>query len=331
MTRVRDALTAAPDIGGLTTVVTGGSRGLGLLLGRRFARYGCRVVLLVPDAADLDRAVRFAGRGAGGPVRGAVCDVRDAAAVRDRFAEIAEDEGGIDITVAAAGLLQVGPAEALGPDGFRRALDAVFTGALHTSLAALPHLRRSPVGGRLGLIGSVGAPVPVPHLVPYACARSAVGALAAGLRAEEAAHGVTVTAVHPGPVRTGAPLRAYFGGDRRREYAWFSALAGLPLLSMDAERAADRIVTGIRRRRPRIVLTPAARLGAVAGGVAPVTTGRLMAAVARALPRGDAPATVTGAEVAADDQPPAPRLRAVLGVLDARGAARCNARIRKDR
>ncbi|MFF9479290.1 SDR family NAD(P)-dependent oxidoreductase [Streptomyces sp. NPDC014733] len=331
MTRALDVLTAAPDIGGLTAVVTGGSRGLGLLLGRRLAQHGCRVVLLARDAAELDRAVRLAGRCAGGPVRGLVCDVRDAAAVRDRFAEIAEDGDGIDIVVANAGIIQVGPARALGTDGFRAALDSVFTGAVHTSLAALPHLRRSPVGGRLGLIGSVGALVPVPHLLPYSCAKSAVAALATGLGAEEAAHGVSVTAVHPGLMRTGSHLQAYFGGDRRREYAWFSALAGLPLLSMDAERAADRIVTGLRRRRPRIVLTPAARLAAVAGGVAPVATGRLLAAVARGLPRGDAPATMTGAEVAADDQPPAPRLRAALGVLNERAADRFNERIRKDR
>ncbi|MGW1838117.1 SDR family NAD(P)-dependent oxidoreductase [Streptomyces sp. BBFR2] len=331
MTRALDALRPVPDIGGLTAVVTGGSRGLGLLLGRRLAQHGCRVVLLARDAAELDRAVLLAGRAAGGPVRGLVCDVRDEAAVYDRFAEIAAAEGGIDLTIANAGIIQVGPATALGPDGFRAALDSVFTGALHTSLAALPYLRRSPVGGRLGLIGSVGALVPVPHLVPYACAKSAVASLAAGLHAEESPHGVTVTAVHPGLMRTGSHLQAYFGGDRRREYAWFSALAGLPLLSMDAERAADRIVGGMRRRRPRIVLTPAARIGAKLNGVAPVTTTRLMSAAARALPRGDAPATVTGAEVAAGDQPPAPRLRAVLGVLNERAADRFNERARKAR
>ncbi len=99
----------------------------------------------------------------------------------------------------------------------------------------------------------------MPHLLPYSCAKAAVGALAEGLYAEAARDGVSVTAVHPGLMRTGSHLHALFAGDRRREFAWFSALAGTPLISMDAHRAANRIVTAVQRRRVRLVLTPAAR------------------------------------------------------------------------
>ncbi|MGW7576067.1 SDR family NAD(P)-dependent oxidoreductase [Streptomyces sp. NPDC054765] len=319
-------LPAAPSIEGLTAVVTGGSRGLGLLLARQLLRRGCDVVLLARDDARLGRAVGRLAQWRGGTVRGVVCDVRDEAAVRERLAEIAEEHGGLDIVIANAGIIQVGPADALGPDGFQETMDAVFNGVLNTALAALPHLRRSPAGGRLALIGSVGGLLAVPHLVPYSCAKSAVAALAEGLHAEEGAHGVTVTAVHPGLMRTGSHLHALFGGDRRREYAWFSALAGAPVLSMNAERAADRIVSALQRRRPRLVLTPAARLGARAHGLAPVTTTRLVSAFARVLPRDGAGATVDGSTVAKGEQPPARRLRRVLGVLNERAADRFNQR-----
>ncbi|PJJ00561.1 short-subunit dehydrogenase [Streptomyces sp. 2333.5] len=315
-----------PSIEGLTAVVTGGSRGLGLLLARELLRRGCDVALLARDDAELGRAVDKLGPCRGGTVHGVVCDVRDRAAVRDRLAEIAGDRGGLDIVIANAGIIQVGPAEALGAEGFQDAMDSVFNGALNTSLAALPHLRRSPAGGRLVLIGSVGGLLAVPHLLPYSCAKSAVAALADGLHAEEAPHGVSVTAVHPGLMRTGSHLHAFFGGDRRREYGWFSAVAGAPLLSMNAERAADRIVTALQRRRPRLVLTPAARLGATAHGLAPVTTTRLVSAAARVLPRDGSRTTVRGSAVEAGEQPPAPRLRAVLGALNERAADRFNQR-----
>ncbi|MEU9482757.1 SDR family NAD(P)-dependent oxidoreductase [Streptomyces decoyicus] len=319
-------LPAAPSIEGLTAVVTGGSRGLGLLLARELLRHGCDVVLLARDDAELARAVGRLAQWRGGTVRGVVCDVRDRAAVQDRLAEIARDRDGLDIVIANAGIIQVGPADALGPDGFQEAMDSVFNGALNTALSALPHLRRSPAGGRLALIGSVGGLLAVPHLLPYSCAKSAVAALAEGLRAEEGPHGVSVTAVHPGLMRTGSHLHALFGGDRRREYAWFSALAGAPVLSMSAERAADRIVSALQRRRPRIVLTPAARLGARAHGLAPVTTTRLVSAFARVLPRDGARGTVDGSTVEAGEQPPARRLRRVLGALNERAADRFNQR-----
>ncbi|MEU8997663.1 SDR family NAD(P)-dependent oxidoreductase [Streptomyces caniferus] len=319
-------LRAAPSIEGLTAVVTGGSRGLGLLLARQLLRRGCDVVLLARNEAELGRAVARLAQWRGGTVRGAVCDVRDRAAVHDRLAEVARDHDGLDIVIANAGIIQVGPADALGPDGFQDAMDSVFNGSLNTALAALPHLRRSPAGGRLALIGSVGGLLAVPHLLPYSCAKSAVAALAEGLHAEEGAHGVSVTAVHPGLMRTGSHLHALFGGDRRREYAWFSALAGAPVLSMSAERAAERIVSAVQRRRPRIVLTPAARLGARAHGLAPVTTTRLTSALARVLPRDGARGTVDGSTVAAGEQPPARRLRSVLGALNERAADRFNQR-----
>lgn len=319
-------LPAAPSVEGLTAVVTGGSRGLGFLMARQLLSRGCDVVLLARDAAELDRAVGKLTRARGCVVRGVVCDVRDGAAVRECFAEIARPHGRLDIVIANAGIIQVGPAESLGAEGFRDAMDAIFRGALNTALAALPYLRRSPAGGRLALVGSVGGLLAVPHLLPYSCAKSAVAALAEGLHAEEAAHGVTVTGVHPGLMRTGSHLHARFGGDRRREYAWFQALAGAPVLSMNAERAAERIVSAVQRRRSRIVLTPAAKLGAVAHGVAPVFTTRLLSAVSRLLPRDGGSGTAEGLRIEAEEQPPARRLRGVLGVLNERAAGRFNQR-----
>ncbi|MEV1021085.1 SDR family NAD(P)-dependent oxidoreductase [Streptomyces sp. NPDC050264] len=322
--------TSAP-LHGLSSVVTGGSRGLGLLISDELVRRGCSVTLAARDAAELDRAAELLGqRHPGAPVRTTVTDVRDKKSVAELFRQTAAARGGVDIVVANAGIIQVAPAEDAGTTGFDDAMSTIFSGALHTSLEALPYLRESRAGGRLALIGSVGGLLAVPHLLPYSCAKAAVGALAEGLYVEAARAGVSVTAVHPGLMRTGSHLHAVFGGDRRREFAWFSALAGTPLVSMDAQRAADRIVTAVQRRRVRLVLTPAARAADKAHGLAPVLTARL-SHVANALlpaPQGE-PELRPGIDV----EPAAPRtlgerVRALGSALNDRAARAHNERHR---
>lgn len=310
----------------LSVLVTGGSRGLGLLLARQFARRGCDVTVAARDEDELDRAVVLLSGEARGAVTGRVCDVRDQAAVHDLVERTARSQGGLDVVMANAGIIQVGPADTTGAAGFRDSMETMFFGAVHTSLEALPYLRSSPAGGRLGLIGSLGGLLPVPHLLPYSCAKSAVGALAEGLRAEQTKNGVSVTAIHPGLMRTGSHLQAEFGGDAVREYRWFSALAGLPVLSMNAERAAERIVASVERRRPRLVLTPAAHVAAKAHGLAPVLVTRANSVFTRLLPESStaSPETVRGGRLERRPGGGRPRWQKALSCLNERASGRFN-------
>ncbi|MFJ5018243.1 SDR family NAD(P)-dependent oxidoreductase [Streptomyces griseoluteus] len=220
MTRSGDTL--AP---GMSALVTGGSRGLGLLIAGHLAGRGCEVTILARDSEELGRAMGWIHRRTGRTVRAVVCDVRDEGAVTAAVDEAAAAHGGLDVVIANAGVIQVAPAETAGSRAFHDAMATIFDGTLYTCLAALPHLRRSSHGGRLGLIGSVGALVSPPHLVPYSCAKAAVRALGEGLRAETAGSAVSVTTVHPGLMRTGSHLQAEFGGQSEEEYAWFSTLS----------------------------------------------------------------------------------------------------------
>ncbi|MCM2577182.1 SDR family NAD(P)-dependent oxidoreductase [Streptomyces meridianus] len=322
----------ASELQGLSAVVTGGSRGLGLLLARELGRAGCDVTIAARDGKELAAAAGLLAASHGVQVRTLVCDVRDRDAVHELMAQTAARAGGVDVVLANAGVIQVGPVGdgAVGVGEFRNAMETMFFGALHTSLEALPYLRRSPAGGRLALTGSIGGLMAVPHLLPYSCAKSAIGSLAEGLREEMAHRGVSVTAVHPGLMRTGSHLQAMFTGDTGREYAWFASLAGLPVLSMNAERAAARIVGAVERRRPRLVLTPAARLAARAHGVAPVLVTRANSVLARLLPAVDGTAPggvpVRGADVTMPGSAARSRLVGLCSRLNERAADRFNQR-----
>ena len=132
---------------------------------------------------------------------------------------------------------------------------------------------RSQGHGRIVTIASIGGKLSVPHLLPYSTAKFAAVGFSEGLRAELGSGPVTVTTVVPGLMRTGSHEQARFTGQAGKEFTWFALGASLPLLSMDAERAARQIIGAIRRRRAEIILTPAGQLVSRLAGIAPGLTG----------------------------------------------------------
>src|SRR6478752_1494517 len=88
-------------------VITGGSRGLGLVLARMLAAEGARVVLLARDLGELDRARRDI-EARGGWVLTLRCDIRRRGDVRAAVDRVVEQCRAIDVLVNNAGVIQVG-------------------------------------------------------------------------------------------------------------------------------------------------------------------------------------------------------------------------------
>ena len=251
-------------------LITGGSRGLGLALARAFAREGCRLVLCARDAQELDWAREDIAQ-QGAAVLPLVCDVTDRAQVNHAVEEATRHFGRVDILVNNAGQIQVGPMPTATVQDFEDALGVMFWGALYPTLAVLPQMRARR-SGRIVNITSIGGKVGIPHLLPYTCAKFATMGLSEGLRAELGREGIYVTTIVPGLMRTGSHLNAEFRGQQEREYTWFSLGASLPLISMDAERAAPTDRPGNQARR---------------GRADPVAAGQFAGAVSRAFSRHD--------------------------------------------
>jgi NAD(P)-dependent dehydrogenase (short-subunit alcohol dehydrogenase family) len=275
---------APADLRGQVALVTGSSRGLGFLLAREFAAAGCRVVICARDAAELERA-RAALAAQGAEVLAVACDVADRAQVERLVAAATERFGRVDILVNNAGIIQVGPLATMTAADFEAAMDVIFWGAANATLALLPQMRARR-SGRIVTISSIGGRVSVPHLLPYNCAKFALTGFSEGLRAELAREGISVTTVVPGLMRTGSPLNAIVKGNTAVEFAWFAIADSLPLLSMDAERAASAIVQATRRGDAECVLTLPALLAARVHGLAPGLTADVLGLVNRLLPTG---------------------------------------------
>jgi hypothetical protein len=88
-------------------------------------------------------------------------------------------------------------------------------------------------------------------------------------------------------MRTGSYLHAEFEGRAPAEFTWFALGSTLPGVSMDAERAARRIVRAIKRGESEPILSLPAQVLARAHGLFPGAVVRALALVNRLLPRAD--------------------------------------------
>jgi short-subunit dehydrogenase len=233
-------------------LVTGGSRGLGLVLARELAREGAKVAICARDEAELARA-RADLEAAGAEVVALPCDVRVREEVDAMLAELRERLGPVDVLINNAGVIQVGPAEEMTLEDYEEALRVHFWGPLYVTHSVLPEMRRRGEG-RIVNITSVGGKISVPHLLPYCASKFALVGFSEGLRGALAKDGVYVTTVCPGLMRTGSPRNAWFKGQHREEYAWFSISDSMPLLSMAASRAARRIIAACRNGDAELIM-----------------------------------------------------------------------------
>jgi NAD(P)-dependent dehydrogenase (short-subunit alcohol dehydrogenase family) len=270
------------DLAGKTVLITGGSRGLGLVLARGFASAGAKVAICARDPQELERARKDIAAH-GGRVFAFPCDVTERAQVRELVEVVTRHFGRIDVLVNNAGVIQVGPLESMTLEDFEQAMAVHFRGPLYTTLAVLPQMRARREG-RIVNISSIGGKISVPHLVPYSASKFALAGLSDGLRAELAKDDIAVTSVFPGLMRTGSPRNAIFKGRHRAEYAWFAIGDSLPVSSISAERAASQIITACRRGQAELIITTQAVAAVKFRALFPEAAADILAVANRLLP-----------------------------------------------
>jgi NAD(P)-dependent dehydrogenase (short-subunit alcohol dehydrogenase family) len=263
-------------------IITGGARGLGLVIARRLAREGARLVICSRTTEQLHRAEAEL-RSGGTAALALHCDMTDPADVQRMVDRTLQQWGHVDVLMNVAGVIQAGPMETMTLDDYRTAIDTHFWGPLYAVHAVLPEMRRRRAG-RIVNVSSIGGRVAIPHLLPYSASKFALTGFSEGLRAELKKDGIVVTTVVPGLMRTGSPRNALFKGKHRAEHAWFALGDSSPGMSMSAESAAAQIIEACRRGDSAITLSLPAKLAELFHGVFPGITADLLAVVNRLLP-----------------------------------------------
>ncbi|MBC5772931.1 SDR family NAD(P)-dependent oxidoreductase [Pontibacter sp. KCTC 32443] len=272
----------AYNFSGKVVLITGGSRGLGLVMARQLAKEGARLVLCARDETELENArIELAGKGA--DVLVMKCDVTVEEQVNNMIANVQNEFGPIDVLINNAGVIHAGPVTEMTVQDFDEAIKIYYWAPVYTTLAVLPTMKLRKEG-RILNISSIGGRISVPHLVPYSASKFALVGLSEGLRAELDKYNITVTTATPGLIRTGSPRHAIIKGQHKKEYALFKIMDSSPLTSMSAEGTAARILDALRYGDAEVTTTFPAILGEFIHGISPALMTSIFSLVNKLLP-----------------------------------------------
>jgi NAD(P)-dependent dehydrogenase (short-subunit alcohol dehydrogenase family) len=207
-------------------LVTGGSRGIGAAIARRFAADGWRVAVHFHASPDAAAEVLAALPGSGHVAVRA--DLRDPESITRMVAEAADALGGIDVLVNNAGVFFDHPIDEVDfdtwLDAWRQTLDINLLAPALVSWHAVRHMGP---GGRIINVGSRGAFRGEPHSPAYGASKAGIAAFGQSLAKYLGARGIAVTTVAPGFVETDMATQALAGegGAVRRAESPFGRVA----------------------------------------------------------------------------------------------------------
>lgn len=218
-----------------TVLITGASSGIGKALALRYAREGRPLALIGRDRARLDGTAEECRRLGGKPQCGLI-DVRSRDAMSGWIRTV-DDANPVDLVIANAGLMAGtppdGPVEP--PDAGHGVIETNVLGVLNTVQPLIgPMMARR--RGTIAIVSSIAAFIPLPDSPSYCASKSAVLSYGLSLRALLAPHGIGVSVICPGYVKTPMMMRE----------------SGPKPFVMAPERAVARIVAGLERNRPVI-------------------------------------------------------------------------------
>lgn len=263
-------------------LITGGSRGLGLVMARQLAQEGARLAICARDMDELEKA-RLELSDLGAEVLVVPCDVTQRTQVSSMMNQIRTHYGHIDVLINNAGIIQVGPMEAMTLQEYEEAMNTHFWAPLYTMLSVIPHMRQRG-DGRIVNISSVGGKVSLPHQIPYSASKFALVGLSEGMRSELKKDGIVVTTVCPGLTRTGSPRNVIVKGQHKKEYAWFDIVDSLPTNSMSAENTSRKILNACRRGDAELITTLSGKFITAFHGLFPGATADVFGLINKQLP-----------------------------------------------
>jgi 3-oxoacyl-[acyl-carrier protein] reductase len=196
-------------------VVTGGARGLGLAMARRFAEEGARVFVADVDGAALDAVTAELSATAGDGIRLDLIDVTSSEEVGRWIAAIAAEYGHVDVLVNNAGIIRDNRVENVTDEDWSRVIGVNLFGAFNCIRAVLPSMRERGYGRILSFSsmswrGNYGQ-------ANYAAAKAGVVGLTSTVALEAARDGITANAIAPGLIET--PMLASMDAGAREKLA----------------------------------------------------------------------------------------------------------------
>ena len=174
-------------------VVTGGSKGIGIAVARRFAESGAKVEILARGASDLKTA-REALAKDGLQVHDYVCDVSKASDISATYDKIVKDHGKVDVLVNNAGTSRAMPFETVTDAIWQEDLDLKLFAAIRLSRLVWPDMKERKWGRIINVLNTY-AKAPAASSAPTSVSRAAGMALTKVMASEGGEHNILVNAM----------------------------------------------------------------------------------------------------------------------------------------
>ena len=220
-------------------LITGASSGIGRGLALELARRGAKLGLVARRKHILDEIVAEIaptnGRNGHERTRNVLvipADVQDAESMRAAAAQLQSQFGRVDVLIANAGIGATNDAADLDADKLANVINVNVLGAANCVAAVVPEMVKR-ASGHLVVISSLAAYRGLPKSAAYCASKAAVSAMFESLRLDLKPHGIDVTIIHPGFIKT--PLTA----GRQAKLPWLQEL----------EPAVKKIVRAIEKRK----------------------------------------------------------------------------------
>jgi NAD(P)-dependent dehydrogenase (short-subunit alcohol dehydrogenase family) len=250
-------------------VVTGAGGGIGRATALALAGQGCHVAVVdVRVEAAEETAVMVERLGRRATVHRT--DVREADAVQALADDVEAHYGACHVLVNNAGVTSAGTFEDDPLGDLEWLVDINVWGVVNGCRSFLPALRRADEGHIVNISSMVGL-LGLPHNVAYSLTKGAVRSFSEGLRAELITTSIGVTVVFPGAINTDIITSAR--GTEAARLAGLSTGRLGPRLLTQPETVAARLVDGIERNRPRVVVGPDAHVVSLCSRLAPGRSG----------------------------------------------------------
>src|SRR5690349_17943691 len=246
-----------PFLANGVAVVTGAGSGIGRGLARQLAVAGSALALVDIDAAGLEQtAASLAERGV--QLSTLVLDVSDESAMQALAPEVLARHGRVTLLINNAGVALHGRFEEISLDDLRWLMGINFWGVVYGVKYFLPLLKKEPRAHIVNISSVFGIVAPAGQSA-YSASKFAVRGFTEALRHELEGSSVHVSCVHPGGIRTPIARRARLGANtspssRDEAVARFDRIT--PTMP---DAAAARILQGVERREPRILIGRDAR------------------------------------------------------------------------
>jgi NAD(P)-dependent dehydrogenase (short-subunit alcohol dehydrogenase family) len=238
---------------GKVVLITGGASGIGRALGEALAERGATVVL-ADRQLDLAESVAAEIRQNGRAASAVALDVRDAEAFKRVADDVVSRHGRIDMFFNNAGIAVGGPVERYEPRDWGDVLDVNVQGVVNGVRAVYPHMLRQKSGHIINTASMAGL-IGTGNMTSYVASKHAVVGLSKSLRVEAHRHGVNVSVLCPGFIRTAILQGGEFG---RMQVPGFNAQSISRMVErlkpMDPSAFAVAALKEIDRNEPFIVL-----------------------------------------------------------------------------